>query len=231
MFLDRAMLEEGNRIARRRRQRERKQRRDDGLISDEVVGWLETQPTPWIAGQFRRPRDNLAEFFFAKNTFVGQGEPLIAGLGPAVLNLGPNSTLGKWSTEGAGVVPSIIDEHDPDASDDSVLCAVCKLPIYYRVRIHRNGQPGATASLLRIVSASERQRGLHRPKLRSAVLHRTGDRLNVFKQQAASTGRCPGHNDAAACLYNDLTFFDAEGRKFYESAYSPLSVSAGIEKK
>jgi hypothetical protein len=70
-----------------------------------------------------------------------------------------NPTLGAWGIEGAGVDPSILAEHDPEASDDSVLCAVCKLPIYYRVRIHRVSRPSTTVPLLRIVIGAERQNG------------------------------------------------------------------------
>lgn len=48
-----------------------------------------------------------------------------------------NPSLGAWVADGPGVASSALEESDPDASDDFILAALCRLPIYYRARVHR----------------------------------------------------------------------------------------------
>jgi hypothetical protein len=61
MFIDPARLNAEIRADRRRRRRELEQLRRDGLVFNLIAGWPVRESVPKMAGQFRRPRDNLAD--------------------------------------------------------------------------------------------------------------------------------------------------------------------------
>ncbi|HUN85972.1 MAG TPA: hypothetical protein VMU48_16455 [Terracidiphilus sp.] len=56
-----------------------------------------------------------------------------------IADLSFDPVIGSWVLGGPGVSPAVLDEPDPEISDEMLLAALCRLPTFYRTRVHRNG--------------------------------------------------------------------------------------------
>jgi hypothetical protein len=75
-------------------------------------------------------------------------------------------TVGSWVAEGPGVLPAVLDEPDAEISDAMLLAALCRLPVFYRARVHRNsGNLGCTYFLQRNERKEHYERTCTTPQL------------------------------------------------------------------